>query len=239
MTDAEVIAELKESFGADALTAAQWTTVLARAVRAYSRHRPRYVLSTMATVADQEEYDAPAGARLVIDVEDYDALSDLDLSELGITQIDLSEAHGDVIVSFHEPSQVDIYRAKLDAWRRQFGAIAWQDAPGGKIHIAPRPTSAQTLAILYSADHADTTTVPDGDRDLLTWRCEIEAQQIMANLGLVAAASPTKGVALQLGPYRRDTRGLGSTVGELRKSLRQAKRDWDAAATWGAPVLKG
>jgi len=237
MTSADIIAELKTEYGADALTAEQWTQAFANGLRLYSKHRPRYVLGSFTTTADVEQYDMPAGGYLCLGVQDIDELSDLDLTDLGITQMDLAEAQGDVIISFHEPSQVNIYRAKLDQWRRQFGSQVEQHVPGGAFRIMPRPTTAKTLAIFYTALHADASTVPDGDHDLLLEACRISVLLIAANIASIAAVG-AGGVELQLGPYRRNPKGKAVAAIELRKQAREMETEFAQRATVSAAAAK-
>lgn len=224
MTSAELIAALQAQGYGTSLTAGQWTQAAEDAVRMYSRQRPRYVLGTLTVAAGVEEYDLPAGGYLCLEVAPYDALSDIDET----STLSQAMAQGDVIIDFHQPSQVDMYRQKLEHWSRQFGPRWEQDAPGAKVRLMPPPETAGTLAIFYSVPHATAETVPTGDVDLLLLAGQAVATRVMAVGAAVSVVS--SGGRLTLGPYTRDTGGIGTAAKVLMdESERLEQRFLDAA----------
>lgn len=231
MTNAELITALQAQGYGTGLTAGQWTQAAEDAVRMYSRQRPRYVLGTLSVTAGVEEYDLPAGGYLCLEVAPYDALADLDENSTLVQAM----AQGDVIIDFHQPSQVDMYRQKLEHWSRQFGPRWEQDAPGAKVRLMPPPETAETLAVFYSASHATAETVPDGDIDLLLMAGQAVATRTLAVGSAVSVIS--SGGRLTLGPYTRDMGGIGAAAKVLMdESERLEKRFLDAAGLTAAAM---
>lgn len=237
MTNAELIAELQNQGYGTGLTGLQWIQAAVDAVRMYSRQRPLYVLGTITTAVDVEEYPLPAGGHVCIEVAPYDVLDDLQ-EELGATASLAEElASGDVIVDFHQPSQVDIYRQKLEAWRRQWGSGWEQEAPGASIRLIPRPDSIRTLAVLYTTPHTNAESVPDGDLDLLGMAGRAVATRTLA-IG-AAASVVSAGGRLTLGPYTRDLRGMGEAAKVLLKESARLEDDFFDSARLTPAAEKG
>ena len=238
MTDAELIVELKAKGIGAGLTDAQWAQVATDALRMYSRQRPREVLGTITTAVDVEEYALPAGGHVCLEVAPYEVLGDLDETLGAVTNLVVSASPtGDVKPDFHQPSQMEIYRGKLEHWSRQFGTIWEQSVPGGTVRITPRPTEIKTLAILYSAPHTVMTTVPAGDVDLL-----VMAGQAVALMSLALGTSVTvisSGGSLALGPYLKDTGGLGTIAVALLKQAETAEGRFLSAAQRPLMTEKG
>lgn len=228
MTNAELIIELQNQGYGSGLTAAQWTQAAVDAVRMYSRQRPRYVLGTFDTAANVEEYSLPAGGHICLEVAPYDALDDLEDTFGATAALSEALAGGDVIVDFHQPSQVDIYRQKLEAWNRQWGSRWDQEAPGAAIRLMPRPDSIVTLAVLYTRPHDDASTVPDADDDLLGMAGRAVATQTLAIGAAVTVVG--SGGRLTLGPYTRDLRGMGEAAKVLLAEAARLEDDFLDAA---------
>ena len=236
MTNVELIAELKLlGFGAG-LTDPQWTQAAKDAVRMYSRQRPRHILGTIATEADVEEYSLPAGGYLCIELAPIDVLEDLSELISDASTLAGALAGGDVIIDLNQPSQVDIYRQKLEHWARQFGTKWDQDMPGGKVRVMPRPESVTTLAVLYTAWHATADTVPTEDADLLILAGKAVATAVMATGG--AASVVASGGRLTLGPYTKDMGGIGAITIALFKQAEAQERAFLDAARLPAAAYK-
>lgn len=232
MTNAELIVELQnQGFGAG-LTAGQWTQVVTDAVRLYGYHRPRTVLGTITTAVDVEEYDLPTGGRVCLDVQSFSAIEDLWAEITGTAMGLIGVPTGDVIFDFDQPSQVDIYRQKISHYERQFGSRWEQEYPGGKVRLLPRPTEAQTLAVLYTRSHDDASTVPAGDVHLLLKAGRAVAFGVLATAGAVTVV--TSGGRLTLGPYTRDLGGIGAITAHMFKQAQDAEKDFlDSAQVMG------
>lgn len=236
LSNAALIDELKLKGIGAGLTDAQWSQAAKDAVRMYSRQRPRYVLGTITTQVDIEEYDLPAGGHLLLEIAPMEALTDLE--ELSGQAVSLSQAmaSGDVIVDFHQPSQVDTYRQKLEHWSRQFGMRAEQEESGGTIRIMPRPSSVQTLAVLYTSPHDDASTVPAGDLDLLVMAGQAAAVAVLA-LGGAATVVSSAG-RLTIGPYTRDLGGTGTMAAKLFERATELEKRFIEAASRAAAAHK-
>jgi hypothetical protein len=238
VTNAELETAIQnEGFDIASLTAAQWNSVAANAVRKYTRHRPRFRIGTITTVADVQDYDLPAGGHLCVDLAEFGVVDDL--TELGFSLLDIHRMTGDVILDFHHPTLFDIYRNKLASFRRQTG-IQWeQHEPGGQIHIMPRPSSVHVLAVLYTLNHATADTVPDGDTDLLIKAGRVAVMRALANVGHTSAAGVASGGRMRLGPFQHDAGGIAVAAKDLRKAADDEEDEFNMMALDGAPVLKG
>ncbi len=240
MTQAQLEAQAA-LLGITGLSAAQLTAAAAGAVQAYSRQRPRILLLTFSAIAGQEEYPPPtSGAvsgHICLDVQPYsDDVLDLWASVLGFVPAYPIQQLGDVIIEFHQPSQVDIYRGQLDAWGRQFGASFVQDSPGQNVRLTPPPAANDTLAWLWTFPYPDASTVPAGDEDLL-----VEALEFCA-LGVVATASGltilASGGRLTLGPYTKDSASLAGIVTAMLNRADAMEKAWVSKAFLGVPGQK-
>lgn len=237
MNNAELRARIQRDFTGASLSSTQWDDIVLDAVRAYSRHRPLVVLGSITTQVDVEEYPLPAGGHSCLEVADFDELADL--TALGFSLLDISSVQGDVIIDFHQPQQLDIYRQKVSARRRQVGT-QWEPVGAGEsIRLMPRPQSVMTLSVLYTVPHALADTIPEPDEDLLLMAAGIGAKRKLANAALVAAAGTTSGVEMRLGPYTYRPGGLVTAAKLMLDDADREQKAFDSKAFQSAVVMKG
>jgi hypothetical protein len=217
------------------LSATQWSQVASDALAMYSRYRPRILIGAITTVADQEQYDLPAGGHICLAVAPWNAWADFGDAGLDAAVI---EAEGEpYLFAFDLPSLTDLYHMKYEAITRQWGSSFDQMTFGGKVRLIPPPDTVKSLAVLYTALHTTVSTVPDGDWDLLLAAGDACALAALA-LGTAVTVIGSGG-RLTLGPYTQDMGGVASLTAKLFDQAKAAEQRFMDRAQSFAPALKG
>ena len=204
----------------------------------YNTQRPCYAVGTITTVADQEAYDLPAGGHLVVGVAPVSQVDDVWSAITGTTTDTPITQLGDSLIYFHQPSQADILRQKMEQWSRQFGSGWEQYEPGGKVYLRPTPDGVNTLAILYTSDHAaNGSTIAAAEERLLIMAGKAVALEALATVS--AGNVATSGGRLTLGPYTRDMGGVGTVGTALFGQAEKAKQAFLRAAFRAPAAQKG
>ena len=188
-------------------------------IRDYNQHFPRTVKTTIATSADDRDYDLPADFRAMLSVE-YPAGED--------------------------PPRYLARRSRLGGafWNRSgyYDVITREDTgegpPAGgwaELFIGEKPADSETITIEYLADHdlslssGDTITIPERHEhivvDFVVWRAWLEL------LG-AEQQNPTSNSSLMMSQLASNTdRAKRAYVESLARALR-AREGRSARVTW-------
>lgn len=194
--------------------------LIARAFRVYNRYRPRYLHSTLTTVAYQGEYSVDDDASRVIDVFWEPSATDDVISRL-LTELEVES------IDFNYPSLLTIFhinRARL----RNATSGTWR-MYGRQVRLIPVPDSAGSrVPYIYASPWADVDDIPIGDEDVL-----IDGVMATANMALARNRAGTGG--WRAGDYQVEG---GSASSEMSRSASEYG-EWISRLAGGGVGMKG
>ena len=174
--------------------------IIGRAFRIYNRYLPRYLHSTLTTVAYQGEYAVEEDAVKVVDVF-WEPTASSDITTRVLTELQMVE------MDFNYPSLMTIFYSNRKQMRNTTSG-SWA-MYGRSVRLRPVPTiTGDKIPYLYTAPWEDVDDIPIGDEDLL-----IDGVMAAANMSLARGRVGTGG--WRAGDYQVEG---GSASDEMARS---------------------